>query len=911
MFRLIRPADLLVADIELVNLRVVNGFLVTVNPSVRAQVVVHLPPQHISEPSSPAEQEDLPYPAFASGGAKLTFRIDSHEVELASGLLDWSSKTFEPYPETVIEFPNRLRISPDSVNGWICRAQPLTHEGRTELWSARLGYAGIRAYEAVGGLPERPGIVPADQDVRDLVTLTSTSGPDISVAAVIQLTQHGVESWYYRPEPFEVQLLMLTALGASVRLKGSWKYPYVGVDPAWLESLGVPLPPQVTAYDHVAGTGRDQYVRIVKRGFLSTGHRASVVEVVRREFNSHYAGLVTSTHVVPTEPELDYSPEYYPGQGREMPLRKLRIVDQISPEVSQDLAGTWGWVGDPPFLFTMVGTDALGNQVNFRLPQIFIPDSATGQMAAVKYQTDHHGTWQVPFGQQVMALGPERGGDPGGATTFPVESLTLTLTPAGHPLGHLPMMGGATVRIPAAERLTGKPVAATVSFDPDYLGVTFDAVSDPAGAFLKVTQDLRTEFSGDQAGGLARPTAVISKIATRAGAIPDTGDMAGALGDAKLLGSIALKDLLGAFNPNEYPVPVDPAAVKAALADTGRRLPVPILRAQDLADGTHEVRYLWRPVLLTSTPPPPLEFTEESRLTLDARVVRGDGTAQPLDSTVTGELLNFSLAIDGLVRLSIDRLHFLARFGRKPEITASGFRLGFEGKLAFVQTLKDKLPADGFSKFPAIEATPDGISAGYSLTIPDVGVGVFSMHNFALAAALHIPFNDEPFTFRFAIAERQHPCTLTVSMFGGGAYFALLATGDGLRQVEAAFEFGGSFSLDLGVASGGVTVMAGIYINWTPAKLEFDGYLRCSGQLEVLGLIAVSVEFYLQLGYVNKDGGGEVAGQASITVGVRVLFFSTSVTLTVHRSFAGAAGDPTFDDLVAPADWAEYCEAFA
>jgi len=35
------------------------------------------------------------------------------------------------------------------------------------------------------------------------------------------------------------------------------------------------------------------------------------------------------------------------------------------------------------------------------------------------------------------------------------------------------------------------------------------------------------------------------------------------------------------------------------------------------------------------------------------------------------------------------------------------------------------------------------------------------------------------------------------------------------------------------------------------------------------------------------------------------------VTLTVERRFAGAAGDPTFEQVVGPDDWNTYCAAFA
>jgi hypothetical protein len=50
-------------------------------------------------------------------------------------------------------------------------------------------------------------------------------------------------------------------------------------------------------------------------------------------------------------------------------------------------------------------------------------------------------------------------------------------------------------------------------------------------------------------------------------------------------------------------------------------------------------------------------------------------------------------------------------------------------------------------------------------------------------------------------------------------------------------------------------------------------------------------------------------GQASLTVKIEILFFSTSVSVKMERRFAGS--DPTFHQLVAPTDWARYCAAFA
>lgn len=135
---------------------------------------------------------------------------------------------------------------------------------------------------------------------------------------------------------------------------------------------------------------------------------------------------------------------------------------------------------------------------------------------------------------------------------------------------------------------------------------------------------------------------------------------------------------------------------------------------------------------------------------------------------------------------------------------------------------------------------------------------------------------------------------------------------NGVESVEAAIEFGGSVSLNLGVASGGVSVMAGIYFGMTGAVTTLTGYLRVGGHLSVLGLVSISVEFYLAFTYRSKGGGrSEVWGQARVTVSVKVAFFSTSVSLSIERRFAGASGDPTFDQVTDPQDWEQYCLAFA
>ena len=79
-----------------------------------------------------------------------------------------------------------------------------------------------------------------------------------------------------------------------------------------------------------------------------------------------------------------------------------------------------------------------------------------------------------------------------------------------------------------------------------------------------------------------------------------------------------------------------------------------------------------------------------------------------------------------------------------------------------------------------------------------------------------------------------------------------------MRMLEAAFEFGATAALDIGVASGEVHIMAGIYFKMEKQTgrrqgeqmvASLTGYLRCGGSLCVLGIVRISVEFYLSFTY--------------------------------------------------------------
>jgi len=290
-------------------------------------------------------------------------------------------------------------------------------------------------------------------------------------------------------------------------------------------------------------------------------------------------------------------------------------------------------------------------------------------------------------------------------------------------------------------------------------------------------------------------------------------------------------------------------------------------------------------------------------------------------------LRNFSLNLLGtkpqlrFLVLRFKAIEFIAGSRQKPDINVEIDEIEFAGVLSFVEALKNFIPLDGFSDPPALDVSSKGINASFSLALPNIPLGMFCLENLSLGAELRLPFVGDPLSVRFRFCERHSPFLLSVSMFGGGGFFAITLNPNGLVLLEAALEFGANISVSFGVASGGVSVMAGIYFKMkkqgSAFVAELTGYLRMRGEVDVLGLISASIELYLDLKYQSATG--KVVGRASLKIEVEVFLFSTSVTLECERKFAGSSGDPKFRAVMAPYEgevdlpdpWPDYCEAFA
>jgi hypothetical protein len=289
--------------------------------------------------------------------------------------------------------------------------------------------------------------------------------------------------------------------------------------------------------------------------------------------------------------------------------------------------------------------------------------------------------------------------------------------------------------------------------------------------------------------------------------------------------------------------------------------------------------------------------------------------AAEAEHTVEGTLRRFSINLVDVITIDFDTLRFRRRAQGGLEVSADlpDDAIHFEGALAWVGELQKSIPTGLFGGGLAIDVQPAGVRAGFSIGLPPIEVGILAIKNATISASVFLPFLQDQARVRFSFSERHRPFQLAVTIFGGGGFLAIAVGMDGVEMVEASLEFGGALSLNLGVASGGVEVMAGIYFKWekmSPSgeRVTIEGYLRMAGSVEVLGIITISITFYLGLSYQSD---GKVRGQATVKVKVEIAFFSVSVGITVEKSFAGSAADPNFAQAIEPADWTEYAGCFA
>ncbi|MBP9104766.1 MAG: hypothetical protein KBF82_12930, partial [Chitinophagaceae bacterium] len=507
----------------------------------------------------------------------------------------------------------------------------------------------------------------------------------------------------------------------------------------------------------------------------------------------------------------------------------------------------------------------------------------------------------------------------GNDTTYVAQEISFgakTYTNANEPQGFLPVLKQANIIEPSYQRLTGIAQPVSVSLEDD---------NNKGHVFAKFNFAQAVNFAGqsDKTGGMATPNFNLSGLSKLAGAFG--GDIskfktaAASADDFFSVSNIPDPKLFGVFKLSEILnfVSGDASSYDIAKPLMDRVPKIPNLTTEETAD-EYITSYVIKPKLKNID----LGFVQfiqkggsSFSIVTQARVKKKNPTGVPsfgTDATLTA----FKIGIlKGLINIDFNKISFVTEAGKKADVSVEMANpcVVFGGALAFINNINSLIPSDGFSDPPYLDVSLTGIKCGYSLAIPNVQMGVFSLSNMTLGAEVNLPFTGAPLTFGFNFCTRQQPFCLTVSFLGGGGFFGMEIDLQGIRMIEASLEFGAAVSINLGVASGGVSIMAGIYFKMELVdgqnSTTLTGYVRINGSLCILGLITASIELYMALTYlIDKE---KAYGEATLKMKIEILFFSASVTLHTQRTFKGSGKDPNFQMAIKENEWLEYCAAFA
>ena len=699
---------------------------------------------------------------------------------------------------------------------------------------------------------------------------------------------------------------------------------------------------------HIATEGRDHYVRIVYEGELwPFRHRASLIKVTERKFKENggivAAYLIQHMFIVVREPEKQFN-------DRSNPLKRVRLTTLVTPEIAEPepLKGTdrsfWIKVkkdssSETYFDFHAIATDISGNLSNFTLPLIFVslsdlPDSnpdAT-KIVAQEYNKIEAVDFKSArfYGQKVTFAEPNTSPTKSSMNT---QLVTQLLNFVVDHTGKSPQLRKAEVKIPQIQELLGTEALTTIRYSNDYVkkgldlsrGIFAEIVKEDPSSLkpddpfsLMVPDKLKMTFSSDKAGGIATPNMGISIISSELG--PLAGKIEDAINNkfdpAEFFAGVTAQ-LFGTFNLFEL--------IRSDSTRIDKNAPK-LTTYEDHSGKKQLITELnWEPDIVDH-----LELDgiaafnkkdETPKLSIHSTITKPvSGTLKDVNYNFTGRLDHFQVSVLRSVNINFTEFSFLSNSENKTDVKVmlnEKTPLEFGGDLQFVEDIRSAIPPGLFGEGASLDLIydPPGIRAGFTTSLPPVTVGVFNLRDVCLGASLTLPFIDGKPVLNFNVSERAHPFLLTVSLFGGGGFFALQLDTAGIKELQAALEFGAAAALDIGVASGEVHIMAGIYISLQRKETSMDlttvlsGYLRMGGNLCVLGLIKISVEFNMSFTYDENED--KAYGRATLTVSVHVALFHKSVELTVERAFGGS-GDPTFGDLFNKSEmWSEYALAFA
>ena len=414
-----------------------------------------------------------------------------------------------------------------------------------------------------------------------------------------------------------------------------------------------------------------------------------------------------------------------------------------------------------------------------------------------------------------------------------------TLQAAGQP-NFYPTISSARVRLRAADALVAldgdhnglsdsdtDPVGGVAfQYYPRYVqyGVSgYDGQSTPAtdppatnigSLYLQALTPPRLNLPSASVGAVATPDIGVVALSAESGIV---GGSLGALDAFATTARADLKDYFSALTAQLFGcLPLDGILDSAAFA-------MPTIVAQfDRTTGLPIVSYSLDTALgnftNTDLAPNPIFVPDPGgRLRLSATFTDDpqanatytvEGTVDPFWLYLLGDPSNNNAA--SFLSLHFSSLRFASATGNSPNIDIGIDQVVFTGPLSFVNSLEQffhNLGGAGLS----VAVQGSTIVASSSITLPNLSVGIFQVSGLNFASQLLLPLIDGQAMASFAFASQDNPFTLAVAMFGGGGFLDLTVNFGGVQAVHGALEFCGQLGFDIGVASGALSLTAGIY----------------------------------------------------------------------------------------------------
>jgi len=759
---------------------------------------------------------------------------------------------------------------------------------------------------------------------------------------------------------------MLSALGGWLKLRDVLNAATPAGD-KWTQitTMGRDHFVRIVTDGYLCPTGhKAALVQIAERQFLFQRDAATTPSGEIRNTKST-AFLIKRTMLVIREKRRNYATRDFDSLEPErryfrLPFESIDILTEVTPLLDPvTTLPFWPKSRNMNVDFDVVAIDWSNTPIHMRMPMVFVPGNNLDAIMAIKAVNLYNGQPDDTLANRTVYTGAQRiaytpTGPQRSASVLITDSIVLTAS-FGTKSGLSPRMSSAVVRVPEVAQISsrGDVASRVIVYSEAYKNHGFETPWNKAEVFAQFEKEsLPMTFPPSRAGiatpnftfdGLSRINGLVPFAKTAAdlagkpvaeianGKFIDESDLGKLLPTAKLLGVISLKDILEGLNvPSFDPSAYEQARLALSSLDSGLDaiekaldsvpLRAPSLTVQQLpADKPTAIRttYVWKPILKKS-------LNLLGGIGLRDAPTAGKGIQLLLVGTVTsplgggdpqyrieGKLSNFELEIANIIGISFESFRFISRSGQKLEAKPVINDISFKGALGFLNELQ-KWTQKGLGGGFSIDVRATGLTISYSLSIPSIGIGIFSLQNLRFSPAFHLAFVDgEPMSFLFAFSSRSDPFRVSVSLFAGGGFFAVELDTKGIRVLEASIEFGGTLELDLFVAKGSATVMAGLYFRLDQKAIHFEGYYRVGACLEVLQIITVSVEFYVGLSFDKLDHEVILAGVARVTVEISVMFFSTSAELELRVEYRTSGADPTYGDVFSESNWLEYCDAFA